>query len=282
MSFTVREALAGLNRTRTQSVVTIIVITASLSVLGLFLLLTVNFGEILSRARAEVEVEVILHDGLTDGRIAQLSEAIGDLPGVSGVVFVGKEEALRRFTVDFGEELTAELEGNPLWDALEVTMDESHRDAASLETVAIAISRMSGVDEVDYGREFVERLDKVVRISSVVVLGFGVVLLVASVLVVGNTIRLAIFSRRDAIEIMRLVGATESLVRRPFLLEGLLQSIVAIIASSAVIFVAFRLTIRLWPHAVFLPKTIAVAFAAYALLLGVLGSAVAVRRFLRT
>ncbi len=220
-------------------------------------------------------------------QINAVKEKLVAMPEVKSVVFVSRDEALRRMK-EQTPELTANLVGNPLPDAYEVTpkvAEDSELIAERLEPLP------AGVEKVDYAKRKTDQILKVAGIIEIVFLIASFLLLVASIILIANTIRLSIFSRRREIEVMKLVGASNWFVRGPFMLEGLICGLVGSVLAVVLLFIGreaalpaiFSDTIKnagddvhAWSFGI-----VALILVAAGLLLGALGSGITLRRFLR-
>jgi cell division transport system permease protein len=237
------EAAASLWRSRGGAMLAILTIAAGLFVLGFFLLVNENLQPLVSRWTESAELSIYLAD---DAAPEQVS-AVEDLVDKSGLVsernYVSKDEALKRFRTDFPDlaATAAGLKGNPLPASLEVRLKPDVREVAgAIDGLVAALTHMPGVADVRYDKEWLGRLNGVVRglrIAGVVVVAM---LTLAAALTVGNVVRLAAAARSDEIEIMQLVGAPFAYVRGPFVAEGVLQgglgAIVALLGLAAAFF----------------------------------------------
>jgi cell division transport system permease protein len=227
MSHAVREAFAAFRRAPVLTGLASAMVGFALFILGLFGLVAFNLQASLASLESRVEVIAYLRD---DVRTDEIELAVAELRGlqaVAGVGFVSKEEALDRARTEFPDfqQVFADLEVNPLPASLEVRLLEGSRNEASVDEVVRMAADFPFVEEVTYGQEWVQRLFTLRRVAfiSAAVLG-GAFALVAA-LIIGTALRIAIFARRDEIYIMRLVGARDGFIRRPFLLEGALAGL---------------------------------------------------------
>jgi cell division transport system permease protein len=287
-----RRAAVNLWRAPLPSLVSVLTIGLSLFLGASFVLALFAARALLSSWGAQASVTLYLDRALNDEQARALAQEVQSRAGDADVVYVDRATALSRLRVDLGD-LAGSLDGltqNPLPPSLEVT-PRSALPPSGLRMLAARLGQLPGVEEVDYGREWLDKLEALGRASRAFGAGALIAVLGAALLVVANTIRLAVYARRDEIEIMKLVGATDGYVRAPFLLEGLLQGVLG--AGLALIAV---LSMQRW----LLPRAqAAFAFAAGvapprilplhgALLLGLgaavglFGSWLAVARFLRT
>lgn len=220
-----RSALVGLRSSPVTSAIAVATIAVTLLLVGAFALLISNMSGLLERFGREVRLTAYAAEALAPAAGPALAKRIGGLAGVERAEWVGKEQALERFRRRLGGEaaLLEGLEDNPLPASVEVEVAPSHRSSEGLARLREALAGTEGVAEVADGHAWVEGYARAVSLLRTTAVGVGGVLGVAALLIVANTIRLAVYSRRDEIEILMLVGATRTFVSVPFLLEGLLQ-----------------------------------------------------------
>ncbi|MDX1389997.1 MAG: ABC transporter permease [Acidobacteriota bacterium] len=205
-------------------------LTAVLFVAGLVLLVMSNLRGHLDTWREDVRVDVYLTDNITNEERATIEARLSAMREVTRVVAVSKEEALERFRATFGEALAAlpdELGTNPLPASFEAYLAGSDDAARSARAVAEAVGGLTGVEEVRFDREWLDRLDALLTVAGAGGGALAVLVLGAVVLVMASVLRLAVYTRRDEIEIMQLVGATSGFVRGPFLVAGLVHGLLA-------------------------------------------------------
>lgn len=281
------DAAAGFRRNGLMTVAAVTTVMVALLVVGAAVLIGLNLGRVASAVEAQVEVVVFLQDGLGREDAARLSKTLGALPGVASAVFVPREEALRRLQHQLGGGVALDdlVKTNPLPDSVELQLV----DPAEAQAIARRAAQLPGVGEVTYGGQVVDRvvaLSRSVRLVAGLLTAF---LAGVALIVVVNTIRLTVIARRQEIEIMQLVGATRWFIRWPFLIEGLLQGTVAAAAALLVLVLLYALgTARLGAALTFLPlvavreaaEPLAVAVVLGGTGVGMLGSMIAIRRFL--
>jgi cell division transport system permease protein len=231
------EALASLWRGRGPALLAIVTITIGLFVLGLFLLLNANLQQVVARWSEAAELSVYLADDIAPEALARVDESIKSSGMMERYAFVSKEEALRRFQSDFPDlgQTAGALERNPFPASFELQLRADARDAASaVETLVMSLSGMPGVADVQYDREWIARLNAVIRAATVAGALIVGILAIGAAMTVANVVRLAAAARRDEVEIMQLVGAPFAYVRGPFVTEGILQGgIGAVLAVAA-------------------------------------------------
>lgn len=278
-----REALAGFRRTPLLTGLSAAMIALSLLVVGLFGVAAFNIRRVIERVESRVEVVAYLRDTADPEAVAAAREEIGRLPEVSEVLYVSRDQALalaRAELDDFGA-VFADLDVNPLPASFDIRLAEGHRNPESVERLAAAVGAYPFVEDVRYGREWLEKVFVLRRVAAAATLILGGTFAAVAALIIGAAVRIAMFARRREISVMRLVGATDGFIRRPFLLEGLLTGLLGALLALAGTFIVYRVMsdaiVRLeWP-----PAAWVVGGVAAGALLGMAASAAAVRRHLR-
>jgi cell division transport system permease protein len=235
------EALASLWRGRQAGLLSTLTIALALFVLGGFLTVTANLERLGSEWSHSAELSVYLKDDISpeERRVVEGALAPSDLVGSHE--YVSKAAALTRFKETFSD-LAAAADGvgsNPLPASFEVRLLPGSAATSTIEGFASRLRQMSGVADVRYDQQWLTRVLSAINIVRGVGLFLGLVLTVAASLTVANVVRLALFARRDELEIMDLVGATPAFVRGPFIMEGVLQGGIGALVALLVLGVAF-------------------------------------------
>jgi len=279
--YSFREGILGLRRARLATAITVSTVAVTLTLWGTFLVLTVNVRRIVELFKEKMALEVFIDNSLSSEEIRTLGKAISSAQGVEGVVFVSRQEALKRFREEFGEDPLMVLEENALPPSFQVKLKKELRSPEGIEAVAERLERLDGVDEVVYHGKLFRVAD---RTSRLVFIADGVlffVILLSAVLLVANTLRLTTLSQRKTIQIMELVGATEGFIRRPYVIQGILQGGIGGAIGSLVVW-GFVFGVRLrFPHLLEASFVLVLMPFFLGLLLGFLGSRVGLRRFMR-
>jgi len=245
LGYFVRTSFAGLRASPVTTAVAVITIAVSLVLVGAFALLLANMEELLGRFGDDLQVTAYLADGLSEGQIQELVRIAHTVEGVQGARIVSKQEALERFRAGVGRG-SALLEGlgeNPLPASIELTLAPEYRSAAGMARVVGSLQGLAGVSELASGQDWVEGYLRALALLRGIGWGLGLILALATLLIVANTIRLAIFARRDELEILALVGASRAFVNGPFLLEGVLQGAFAGVLALGLLYALFRLVL---------------------------------------
>jgi cell division transport system permease protein len=240
------EAVASLSRGWTAALLAVVTIAVGLFVLGFFLLLNANVQEVVSRWSESAELSVYLDDDVTDEQL----RSIDQMAGASGLIarrdYISKDAALARFRSDFPDlaSTAGALGRNPLPASFELRLKSEVREVGSaIDGLVTALEAMAGVADVRYDRQWLGRLNAVVRGARLAGALVVVMLALAAAMTVANVVRLAAAARREEIEIMQLVGAPFAYVRGPFVAEGILQGgagAVLALAALAAGFYALR------------------------------------------
>ena len=241
--FLLGEALRDLRRAGRVAVSAILLITLSLAALGAFWLLSSNMSEAITQFRERVKLIVYLKREPSPIDANALVERVRGMPGVAAVRFVGKAEALGTLKQLLGKEaaVAETLPQNPLPASLEVTPTA---EGATLEGARALVTRLTALpetDEVGGGVEWMERFAQGQRLLWLFALGVGSVLAVAAILTVTTATTIVLHARRDEMEIMRLVGAPEHVVRLPLLLQGMMQGLLGAMLAIWVLVACYAL-----------------------------------------
>lgn len=284
------EAVASLRRGWRSGVMSVLTIGAGLFVLGCFLLLNYNVQRVVGRWSESAELSVYLHDNVTQEQLHNIDTMVADSGLTAERRYVSKDEAVVRFKEDFPDLAPAAgiAEGNPFPASFEVRLAPAMRDATgAIDGLVNALRAMAGVEDVRYDREWLGRLNTLVRAARIAGLVIVVLLALASAMTVANVVSLAAASRRAEIEIMQLVGAPLAYVRGPFVAEGILQGglgATAAMVGLGLVYLVLRarsgagLTALLGGTPMFLPIPAVLLVVGGGMLLGCLGGYVVARR----
>ena len=240
LGFLIGEAVRDLRRAGRVAVAAILLITLSLAALGGFWLVSTNVGQAVAHWRDRVRVIVYLKREPAPTDVQPLVERVQAMPGVATVRFVSKSEALGTLKQVLGKDASVaeQLPTNPLPASLEVTLTEDGATPDGAHTLIARLSALSEADDIGGGIDWIERLARGQRLLEIIGLGVGAVLALAAILTVTTATTLVLHLRRQELEIMRLVGAPELVVRMPLLLQGMLQGLLgAVMAIWALIVV---------------------------------------------
>lgn len=215
------------NRVRRSYLISTISIAMVLFLLGSVSYLILNALDITNRLRESVTVYVMLENGLDEEQTDALKKQIEAEKVVREVVYVPKDEAAKKFIAETGEDFTSFIDFNPLPDSFEVGLSARSSEKEAVRELEKKLVAMKGVAEVEYHRNVVEQIGSNINKFNLVLLLFGGALLVISLILLNNTIRMNILAKRHIINTMKLVGATRGFIMRPFLGSAVLYGIYA-------------------------------------------------------
>ena len=293
IQYNIKQALLQIGRNKGMSLASVFAITAMMLILGLFFVITVNVNLFTEMVKSDYDqVEIFLQDSTSTESAQSMMNEIEGYDGVEKVEYRTKEDALNIMKKRWGESsyLLDSLGENPLPNSILITVS-SLEDAGK---VTDQVSDIEGVEDVTYYRETVEKLTKVTNFLQIAALVIMTFLVVVSVVVVANTIKLTVFARAREISIMKYVGATNWFIRGPFLVEGIIIGIVASLVSSGITYLLYSkivgtfstqvLTILSTPlvPAGYLAGNLICIFLAMGVSIGACGSIISMRKFLDT
>ena len=282
MRLTVREALLSFRRAPVLSILAVTTIGFALFVLGLFGLVAVNLRDTLTQIAERVEIVLYMTRG-TPVEVATV--AIGDIqafPEVESVTYITEDQALeraRRQLTEF-QGVFSDLATNPLPASLEIQLKPGFRDSRNVAAVAERLEGFRFAEDIRYGGDWVEKLDRLRSIAGVVGLFVGIAFAAAAVIIIGTTIRMTVLARGREIQIMRLVGATDGFIRRPFLLDGAIKGALGGALAILLNYTAYTAVSQNLFSAVFFTASQTMLFLALGTIIGLGASALSVNRHL--
>lgn len=292
LHYFLERAFINLRQNLLVNILTIATISLAFLILSLFLLIYVNLERIAESWSERVQVSAYFDRELSAREVEVLVTKVRAIGGTAGVSYVSKKEALKRFSARLkGQE--ALLEGvspDLLPSSLEIRLDTAHRDSESLSQFVTRLKKVPGVIEVQYGEEWVKRFTDFMNLIRFVGALVGGFIIFAVIFIVANTIKLTIYSRKDELELMGLVGAARWFIKMPFLIEGIIQGItgaaVAILVLSGV-YLAFLHNSDIFfsfspmdSKLLFLPFSHISVILGSGAMLGFLGSIASLKRFI--
>ncbi len=236
-----KRAIQDILDNRFLNLVTIITIAISILIVSAFALFFVNASDIINSWKKGMRIMAYLKPDTIDINIAEIKLKIEGMYGVRDVTFISKNEALNLLKKQMRRQssLLDNLKENPLPDAFEIRMITSSESQDKIEVLATRLESLPMVDEVEYGQRWLGRFTNFFNLFKLTGYALGSLFFMATVFIIANTIRLVLYSRREEVEIMRLVGATDRFIKAPFYLEGIIQGAVGGFTGLSVLFVIF-------------------------------------------
>ena len=286
-----KRALDDIFKNRFLNLVTIITISLSILIASAFILFFVNTSDIINSWKKGLRIMAYLKPGLNNDGLKDLKQTIQSLDDVDTVIFVPKQEALKRLKNQMKNKssLFANLTQNPLPDSIEIRMTATTESWQKIDALATRVEALPQIEEVEYGQRWVGRFAQIISLFRLTGYAMGALFFMATIFIVANTIRLVLYSRREEVEIMRLVGATDNFIKIPFYFEGLIQGALGAIAGLAMLYIAFMFVSSnvekgFFPGLFrfhFLSPTLLLAILLVSMLVGWLGCLISLKQFMK-
>ena len=243
MVFFLKKALKDISDNRLLNGVAIITIALSVLIVSAFGLFFINANELLTSWKKDIRVMAYLAPSVNGDLISETKQMLETMSGVTDVTFINKDDALRTFKQQLKGQssLLDNLKENPLPNAFEIHLLPDPRAAGHMETLVKQIESLDAVTDVEYGQQWMGSVSSVLNLFQFASYAMGGLFFMAAVFIVANTIRLILYSRREEVEIMRLVGATDGFIQAPFYIEGLLQGLAGAIFGLGALYMAYFL-----------------------------------------
>jgi cell division transport system permease protein len=281
MSAAVREAVIATRRSPLLSALSVTTIAFSLFALGLFGLVAINIRSALTRVEERVEIRAFAMDDASIEAIVVAAGEISRYPEVASAEVITSEAALAKARREL-QEFEDVFEGVILPASIDIRIKPGHGSPETVRRIASRVREYEFIEDVRFGEEWVKRLHQLRNIAGATGVVLGLAFAAVAVIIIGATIRMTVLARAKEIAIMRLVGATDSFIRRPFLVEGFVKGLVGGALALLLTWGATRLIEEyLGFDTVFFDPTMAVAGVAFGAFLGILGTALSVRRHLQ-
>jgi len=286
-----KRALDDIFKNRFLNLVTIITISLSILIASAFILFFVNTSDIINSWKKGLRIMAYLKPGIDNDGLKDLKLAIQALDDVDHIQFISKQEALSRLKAQMAHQtsLFENLTQNPLPDSIEIRMTAATESWQNIDSLAAQIEALPQIDEVEYGQRWVGRFAQIISLFRLAGYAMGTLFFMATIFIVANTIRLVIYSRRDEVEIMRLVGATDNFIKIPFYFEGLIQGTLGALIGLVMLYIAFifissNVEKGFFPGLFrfhFLSPTLLLAILLVSMLVGWLGCFISLKQFLK-
>ena len=284
LSYSIREGLAGFKRAKFAFIAATSATAVALVLIGMFALMTFQTNQVTTWLKQRVgEVEIFIED--VDDPVAEAIDArAAVVPGVASTEYISKEEATRVFQEEFGEGAEIFLDEPFLPASVRVHVEPDYANPDSLQMLVAEFGTWNRVSEVVFNQPLLVKVQKNLRLITLSGFLLGLLVVLAALFLVGNTIRLTIYARRLLIRTMKLVGATDAFIQKPFIVEGVAQGIMAGATASALVWMLYGAMSGYLPQlAVSFWTLLFIGFFVVTMgaLLGWLGSYFSVRRFIK-
>ena len=289
--YTLKQSISQIGRNKGMNITAVLAISAMMLILGLFFVSFVNVDLFANVIKQDYNiVEVFLDDNNTDAVNKDIGSRLKETKGVDKVEYRSKDDAIKIMKKRWGDNgyLLDSLSDNPLPNSYLVYV----RDKSVADKISKSVTSTSGVEDIKYYQDTVEKLQRItnfIQTASIITMIF---LIIVSVIIVANTIKLTVFARSKEISIMKYLGATDWFVRGPFLFEGIILGFVSATISTALMYVIYSrligvvgpdimrmLSVPVVPTSYLIPNVMMI-FIALGVGVGTCGSIISIRRFL--
>lgn len=281
MIYAIVAGVKGLRRAKFSTFVSISTIFLSLVLIGVFVIIILNANRLVNQIQSRLELEIFVDNSYSSDQIQDLQRRILNLNEIDSVQYISKDEAAAIFEQQFGQDIFEILDENPLPSSFQVKLKSNYRSAAYAKQISEKLSQLEGIDEVFYRQDLLIILERYIKILVVLMLVIGLLLGMGSIFLVSNTIKMIIFSRNSIIEIMKLVGATRPFIRRPFLVEGIIQGLLGGVLAALFFYFTLKIIKIEIPGLILINPENYSLLVILGILFGLLGSVIALRKFLK-
>lgn len=280
LSYSIKEAVKGFSKARVSAAITIFTVFFLLLLLAVFFIFYVNANQLIEVLNAQYDIQVYLSNALTDSEIEILQARVRKMEPVESVEYISKKKAAAEFRKEFGEDIFALLDENPLPGSFVISLKNAVKNRDEITRFINRLRTEEGIDEVVYQYGALNALVRFSRNLNIISIILFVLVFCGSFFMVSNTLRLIIIARKNIIDSMKLVGATHSFIRRPFIIGGMLQGLIGGLAADLVLWLGFKAASWQWPGIIMLPQILFPLLVVTGVLFGILGSLFAVKRYL--
>ncbi|WP_315119003.1 permease-like cell division protein FtsX [uncultured Clostridium sp.] len=283
------DAFKSLKRNRTISLASAATVAATLFILGVFLLAALDVQQVIKDVESKVEIKVFLNNDITIGEEKELKAKIEGIEEITEVKYENKEEAMKKFKEQLGEDNASLVDGlekeNPLPNSYIIKV----KAPEAVTKVVDEIKDMEGIQEIREGRKIVDTIIKITNTIKWIGIALFIVLIGVSLFLIGNTIKLTVYSRRKEISIMKFIGATDWFIRWPFIIEGMIIGLGGSIIGCVMLYYAYTFLYNKINATMFMIKfiepffvvqTMSWQFIILGMIIGALGSILSIRKFL--
>lgn len=289
VGYYMKQGFQSINRNKMMSIASISTVMASMLILGIFFIAMVNVNFLVKSVEEGVEIKVFLKDDITDDQKSSIESSMKNAQGVTDVVFESKQQALENFRKQLGENGSL-VDGIDAEKVMPCSYIIKMEGPQYVDGVVQTLRSMEGIDKINDARPIMDKLMKITNFIKTLGLALMGILLVVSVFLISNTIKLTVIARKKEIGIMKYIGATDWFIRWPFIVEGVLLGVLGAIISGLILGYGYFVSVDAMAKNMALVKLVepwdivpymSALFLALGVLIGSIGSALSLRKFLR-
>lgn len=284
-SYYFREFVRYLKTAKSAVFSSTVVIALAVLLLGIYLTISINSVKLLKAIRDKVEIDAYVNDGVQTPEIQKMIGDIKTIGGVKNVTYISKDEAAKIFAEDFGQDILEVFDYNPLPASLKITLYDEYKTIERIEKIKMELQKNTQINDIVYAQRNLEIIER--NSQSLVFLNLSLLVIItfSSIFLIGNTIRLMIVSKKQTIEIMKLIGATKETIRTPFIMEGFFQGLVGSLLAVILLQIFLSYFYATYTNNDFnfsiMDTKFLLLLVVFGTGLGTLGSAISIRRFLK-
>jgi cell division transport system permease protein len=291
-TYLIKEGFVNIRRNRMMSIASVGSVAAALIILGMVFLLIINMNHMVEDVKQQFDsIQLYLNDDVENSQILAIKSRLEGIEGIRGLEFESKEVALSNIQEKWGDQayLLEGLESNPLPNSIIIYV----KDIAYSDSIVAEASGISGIEEVKYYNDIVQKLISIANFIRLLGLGIIAILVFLSIFIIGNTIKLTVAARKREINIMKYVGATNWFIRWPFFIEGMMLGLLGAIISLGLIYFGYSYIYNAISQQMYMLfttyivpvdeiiKDMMVIFAVLGMGIGALGSILSMRKYLK-
>jgi len=289
LKYFLKDALNSLKKNITVSTASIATVAATLFILGIFMLTILNVNQGIVNVESKVEVKIFLKDDITAAQKTELEKNIKAVPGVTELTFESKDQALANFKDQLGDQNQSLVEGlekdNPMPSSYIVKVN----DPNIITSIVEAVKGKAYILSIKDGREIVDKIMSITNTIKWVGSAIFVILIGVSLFLIGNTIKIIVYSRRREIGIMKYIGATDWFIRWPFIIEGVFLGVIGALIADGILFYAYKVVFAKVTTGLLMMQLVPVSyvytyilglFLLAGIVIGAIGSSISIRKFL--
>lgn len=291
--YTIKEALEGIKANKEAYMLTIGITAISMTILGIFLIVFFNLQGMVNKWRENFQIVVYLNDSASKNNIKAMKKYFASRKEIENYSFVSKDKALEKFKkrLNRNQSILENLDKNPLPASFDLKIKRKYHNYEKIKSIAEEVNKLKGIESLEFGEGWLEKLETVLYFLKFIVFGVGGLIYIGVIFIISSTMKLSLYARKDEIEVMQLVGATDWYVKGPFLLEGMFQAFIGALICLAILsglhkmFIAKLQTSSFFIGAqsfLFLPPDIINYIIVSGILIGFLGSFISLRKFLNS
>ena len=289
LKYFLKDAMNSLKRNITVSTASIATVAATLFILGIFMLTILNVNQGIVNVESKVEVKIFLKDDITTAQKTELEKSIKAIAGVTDLTFESKDQALANFKEQLGNQNQSLVEGlekdNPMPSSYIVKVN----DPSIITSIVETVKGKAYILNIKDGREIVDKIMSITNTIKWVGSAIFIILIGVSLFLIGNTIKIIVYSRRREIGIMKYIGATDWFIRWPFIIEGVVLGIIGALIADGILYYAYKVVFAKVTTGLLMMQLVPVSyvytyilglFMLAGILIGAIGSSISIRKFL--